>query len=358
MKVYLEKVTKKFGKITAVDNITLETKDKDFLVLLGPSGCGKTTMLRLIAGLEIPDTGDIYIGDTLVNDVPPKDRNIAMVFQSYALYPHMTSRDNISLPLKIRKVPKEEIRERVHNVAELLKIGELLARKPTQLSGGQQQRVALARALVREPTVFLMDEPLSNLDAKLRIHMRAELKKMHRELKITTIFVTHDQAEAMALAERIAIINAGTLQQVSSPKEVYNRPANAFVGEFIGSPPMNMWEGEIVEENRKLKIDTGSFRYPLPLNLRKSTTSTVTLGVRPEDIVITKGKEPNGIKARVDVIEPMGRELVATLVIEDAIMKMVVPSNKLLRVGDKLKIKFKKERLHIFERGGCPLNPH
>jgi len=350
MKVYLEKVTKKFGKTMAVDNINLEIKDKDFLALLGPSGCGKTTTLRLIAGLETPDTGNIYIGDTLVNDVPPKDRNVAMVFQSYALYPHMTSYDNISLPLKIRKVPKEEIREKVHNVAELLKIEELLDRKPGQLSGGQRQRVALARALVREPTVFLMDEPLSNLDAKLRVHMRTELKKMHRKLKITTIFVTHDQAEAMALAERIAIINQGTLQQVGSPKDVYDNPANAFVGGFVGSPPMNMWNGEIVEENGKLKIDTGFFRCPLPPNLEKNTTSTVILGVRLEDVIIAKEKEPNGIKARVDIIEPMGRELIATLLIGNAQVKMVAPSDRPLHIGDKINIKFKENKIHIFKK--------
>jgi len=354
MRVYLEKVTKKFGKTMAVGNISLEIKDKSFLALLGPSGCGKTTTLRLIAGLETPDTGNIYIGDTLVNDVPPKDRNIAMVFQSYALYPHMISYDNISLPLKIRKVPKEEIRERVHSVAELLRIEELLDKKPTQLSGGQKQRVALARALVRKPSVFLMDEPLSNLDAQLRVYMRTELKKMHRKLKITTIFVTHDQAEAMALAERIAIINQGTLQQVGSPEEIYENPENAFVGGFIGSPPMNMWEGKIAEKNRELMIETGFFDYTFPRSWKESVEkmdyNDVIFSVRPEDITTVKQKEPNSIKAVVDVIEQMGRELVVTLLIGNAQVKMVAPSNRSLHIGDKINIKFKEDKIHIFKK--------
>jgi len=353
MKVTLEKVTKKFGKTIAVDNMNLEIRERDFLVLLGPSGCGKTTTLRLIAGLETSDSGNIYIGDTLVNDLPPKDRNIAMVFQSYALYPYMSVYDNIAFPLKIRKVPREEIRKRVRNIAELLKIEELLSRKPGQLSGGQRQRVALGRAMVREPDVFLMDEPLSNLDAKLRVHMRGELKKMHQRLKTTTIYVTHDQAEAMSMAKRIAILDRGILQQVGSPKEVYDHPANAFVGGFIGSPPMNMWEGDIVEKNGKLKIDTSFFSYPLPLDLKEIAASKVTLGVRPEDVTIDKEKGSNAIKARIDVIEPMGRELLVTLVSGDATIKMITPSDRTFRIGDKLKIKFKEGKLHIFE--GKPL---
>lgn len=350
MKVTLEKVGKKFGKTIAVNNMNLEVKEKDFLVLLGPSGCGKTTMLRLVAGLETPDSGNIYIGDTLVNDLPPKDRNVAMVFQSYALYPYMSVYDNISFPLKIRKVPKGEIRKRVRNIAELLKIEELLSRRPGELSGGQRQRVALGRAMVREPNVFLMDEPLSNLDAKLRMHMRGELKKLHRKLKVTTIYVTHDQAEAMSISKRIAIIHQGVLQQVGSPKEVYDHPANAFVGGFIGSPSMNMWEGEIIEEDGKLKIDTDFFSYPLPLDLKENTTSKITLGVRPEDVAIAKGREPNAISARVDVVEPMGRELLVTLVSGGAAIKMITTSDRTLRIGDKLKIKFKEEKLRIFER--------
>jgi len=349
MKVTLEKVTKKFSKTIAVNNIDLEIKEKDFLVLLGPSGCGKTTTLRLIAGLETPDSGNIYIGDTLVNDLPPKDRNIAMVFQSYALYPYMSVYDNIAFPLKIRKVPEEEIHERVHKVAELLKIEELLSRRPGELSGGQRQRVALGRAMVREPNVFLMDEPLSNLDAKLRVHMRGELKKLHRRLGVTTVYVTHDQAEAMSISKRIAIMNQGVLQQVGSPEEVYDHPANAFVGGFIGSPAMNMWEGELIEENGKLKIETSFFKFPLPPNLKENASSKVTLGVRPEDVTIVKGKEPDAIKAKVDIIEPMGRELFVTLTVEGATLEMITTPDRPLNIGDELKIKFKEGKLHIFE---------
>ncbi|GAI17754.1 unnamed protein product, partial [marine sediment metagenome] len=257
--------------------------------------------------------------------------------------------DNIAFPLKIRKVPKGEIRERVRNIAELLKIGELLSRRPGELSGGQRQRVALGRAMVREPNVFLMDEPLSNLDAKLRMHMRGELKKLHRKLGVTTIYVTHDQAEAMSISKRIAIIHQGVLQQVGSPKEVYDHPANAFVGGFIGSPSMNMWGGEIVEEDGKLKIETSFFRCPLPPDLKENANSRVTLGVRPEDVTIVEGKEPDAIKAKVDIIEPMGRELFVTLTVEDATVEMVTPSDRHLSIGDKLKIRFKKGKLHIFE---------
>ena len=246
-KVKVVNLVKKFDKTVAVDGISFDVKDGEFIVLLGPSGCGKTTTLRCIAGLETPDEGEIYIDDKLVNDLPPKDRDVAMVFQSYALYPHMTVYGNLAFPLKMRKLPKDEIDKKVKEVAKLLNIDHLLDRKPRQLSGGEMQRVALGRALVRTPRVFLMDEPLSNLDAKLRVYMRAELKKLQRDLKITTIYVTHDQAEAMAMADRIAVMNKGKILQYSEPHDVYEKPANLFVAGFIGSPPMNFIKASIVE---------------------------------------------------------------------------------------------------------------
>src|SRR5215210_5418756 len=243
--VTLDHVTKRFGEVTAVNDININVNDKEFLVLVGPSGCGKSTTLRLIAGLEELSSGNIYIGDRLVNDVAPKDRDIAMVFQSYALYPHMSVYDNLAFGLKLRKTPKKEIDRRVHEAAEILGIGTLLNRKPKQLSGGQRQRVALGRAIVREPKVFLMDEPLSNLDAKLRVQTRAELIKLHRRLGITTVYVTHDQVEAMTMGDRIAVMSNGVVQQCDKPLVLYNHPVNLFVAGFIGSPAMNFFEGKI-----------------------------------------------------------------------------------------------------------------
>src|SRR5579883_2262601 len=247
--VTLEHVTKRFGEVTAVNDMTIEVKDKEFLVFVGPSGCGKSTCLRLIAGLEEVSAGNIYIGDRLVNDVAPKDRDIAMVFQSYALYPHMSVYDNLAFGLRLRHTPKKEIDRRVHEAAEILGIAALLTRKPKQLSGGQRQRVALGRAIVREPKVFLMDEPLSNLDVKLRVATRAELIKLHERLRTTTIYVTHDQQEAMTLGDRIGVLNAGCLQQLGRPETLYNHPANLFVAGFIGSPSMNLLDGQLVSRD-------------------------------------------------------------------------------------------------------------
>ncbi|RLE71312.1 MAG: glycerol-3-phosphate ABC transporter ATP-binding protein, partial [Thermoprotei archaeon] len=264
VEVKLVDLCKYFGPVKAVDHLNLHIKDREFVALLGPSGCGKTTTLLMIAGIYKPTSGYIYFGDEIVNDVPPKDRNVGMVFQSYALYPHMTVFDNIAFPLKLKKVPKQEIEKKVKEVAEFLRIAELLDRKPSQLSGGQQQRVALARALAKEPQIFLMDEPLSNLDAKLRIMMRAELKRMQKELGITTIYVTHDQVEAMTMADRIAVLNLGRLQQYGTPDELYNKPSNVFVAGFIGSPPMNFIDGSLVETDDKLAIDIGPLKLPLP----------------------------------------------------------------------------------------------
>ncbi|WP_297487983.1 ABC transporter ATP-binding protein, partial [Thermococcus sp.] len=289
--VQLINVWKVFGGFTAVKDMNLHVKDREFMILLGPSGCGKTTTLRMIAGLEEPTKGRIYIGDRLVADpekdvfVPPRDRDVAMVFQSYALYPHMSVYDNIAFPLKLRKVPKSEVDKRVREVAEMLGLSELLNRKPRELSGGQRQRVALGRAIVRKPRVFLMDEPLSNLDAKLRVRMRAELKRLQRQLGVTTVYVTHDQVEAMTMGDRIAVINAGQLQQVGSPEEVYHKPANTFVAGFIGSPPMNFLEGTLTEDGF---VDFGEFRLKLlpdqfeVLREENLIDKTITFGIRPE----------------------------------------------------------------------------
>ena len=261
--VLLKNLTKRFGKVVAVNNFNLEAKDKEFIVLLGPSGCGKTTVLRCIAGLEKVDDGAIYIGDKLVNELEPKQRDIAMVFQTYALYPHMTVYQNLAFPLENSNVPPAEIKIKVEETAKLLQISKLLDRKPKQLSGGQRQRVALGRAMVREPRVFLMDEPLSNLDAKLRVYMRAELKKLQKDLGITTIYVTHDQVEAMTMGNKVAIMNEGILQQFGSATEIYFHPANVFVAGFIGTPPTNFFDCTLIREKQYV-FDVGPFVYPVP----------------------------------------------------------------------------------------------
>ena len=287
--VILKNVVKQFGAVTAVDNLSIEIQDKEFAVLVGPSGCGKTTALRMIAGLETVTSGEIYIGDTLVNDMAPKDRDIAMVFQNYALYPHMNVRDNMGFGLKIRKFPKAEIDARVQEAADILGIHELLDRKPKELSGGQRQRVAVGRAIVRKPKVFLFDEPLSNLDAKLRVAMRAEISKLHRRLGATIIYVTHDQVEAMTMADRIFIMNKGVLQQSGAPMEVYSQPANRFVAGFIGSPAMNFIDATLVAQDGGLFIDAGelpgqSARNILLRGFEPYAGRQVVFGVRPEDI--------------------------------------------------------------------------
>ena len=348
-------LTKRFGNVIAVDHVTFEVKDEEFVVLLGPSGSGKTTTLRMIAGLETPDEGEIYIGDRLVNDLPPKDRDVAMVFQSYALYPHMTVYENLAFPLKIRKYSKTEIDKKVKEVAELLRISHLLNRKPKQLSGGEQQRVALGRALVREPKVFLMDEPLSNLDAKLRVYMRAELKKMQKELGITTIYVTHDQAEAMTMADRIAVYNQGRIQQMATPKELYHRPANLFVAGFIGSPGMNFFEATLVRKNGEIILDAEEFKLTLPSTLveyLKELTfpMDVVLGIRPEHINVYKEEIPSSIETEVYVIEPLGSEIIIDFKMGDSIYKIKYPGEIKLNTGDKIYVIFDINKIHIFDK--------
>src|SRR6188474_287467 len=262
--VTFENVVKQFGDVKAVNDLNIQVADKEFLVLVGPSGCGKTTALRSLAGLEEITSGNIKIGDRIVNDVAPKDRDIAMVFQSYALYPHLSVYDNMAFGLKLRKLPKEEIKRRVGEAADILGIQDLLQRKPRQLSGGQRQRVAVGRAIVREPKVFLFDEPLSNLDAKLRVAMRAEISKLHQRLQTTFIYVTHDQTEAMTMASRIAVINKGVLQQLDTPQNLYDHPNNLFVAGFIGSPAMNFFPAKLIKNGEKLNVDTGDFQVQIP----------------------------------------------------------------------------------------------
>ncbi|GBC75149.1 Trehalose import ATP-binding protein SugC [archaeon HR06] len=353
VEVILENLTKYFGNVRAVENLNLKIRDKEFLTLLGPSGCGKTTTMRLIAGLETPTKGNIYIGDRLVNDLPPKDRDVAMVFQSYALYPHMTVRDNLAFPLKMRKYPKQEIEERVKRVSELLQISELLDRKPKQLSGGQQQRVALGRAIVREPKVFLMDEPLSNLDAKLRVYMRAELKGLQKRLGITTIYVTHDQIEAMTMSDRIALLNAGILQQLGTPEEIYEKPANLFVAGFVGSPPMNFFETSYVEKNGNVYLDSGSFQYNVTEFkdiLSKFSGSKFVLGVRPEHITFDKQKKSeDSIEGEIFVTEPLGAETIVDVKVGDNIVRVRVPYTVYHQIGEKVWLTFDRQKIHIFD---------
>nr|MCU0602979.1 sn-glycerol-3-phosphate ABC transporter ATP-binding protein UgpC [Desulfobacterales bacterium] len=314
--VTLKNVVKQFKSVTAVENLSIEIQDREFAVLVGPSGCGKTTALRMVAGLEPVTSGEIYIGDRLVNDVEPKDRDIAMVFQNYALYPHMNVRENLGFGLKMRKFPKEEIDQRVQEAADILGIHELLDRKPKQLSGGQRQRVAVGRAIVRKPKVFLFDEPLSNLDAKLRVAMRAEISKLHRRLGATIIYVTHDQVEAMTMASRIFIMNQGSLQQSGEPLEVYKHPANRFVAGFIGSPAMNFIDATLVREQGAYFVAAEGFKARLPevfsSKIAPYAGRPVVFGVRPEDMAAQApgagGGNGNTLAARADVVETLGAE--------------------------------------------------
>ena len=359
--VLLKNLTKKFDEVVAVNNVNLEIADREFVVLVGPSGCGKSTTLRMIAGLEEITEGEIYIKDQLVNKLAPKDRNIAMVFQSYALYPHMKVFDNLAFGLKMRKVPKEDMRERVKKAAEILGIEELLARKPKQLSGGQRQRVALGRAIVRDPEVFLFDEPLSNLDAKLRVQMRTELKKLHERLQATVIYVTHDQVEAMTMGDRIVVMKDGVVQQVGSPLELYNSPANLFVAGFIGSPAMNFIPCKLLEEDSGFYIDTGDFRILLPdrivSKLGSSKEKEFVFGIRPEDMY-EKGPEQEPsierpiIKARVNVVEPLGKEISLDVSTGANSLTALLGADKDIKPHQDMELTLNMEKAHLFEREG------
>jgi len=355
--VTLRSLVKRFSEdVIAVNNVSLEIEDKEFIVLVGPSGCGKTTTLRMVAGLEDISGGDILIGDRIVNDVPPKDRNIAMVFQNYALYPHMTVYKNMAFSLKLRKTPKAEIDRRVKNAADILGIGELLERKPKQLSGGQRQRVAVGRAIVRDPEVFLFDEPLSNLDAKLRVNMRAELIKLHERLNATMIYVTHDQVEAMTMGDRIVVMRNGFIQQVGSPMEVYNEPVNQFVAGFIGSPPMNFLNVRLVQHNGSYGVELNGTQLPLSEAQGKQAEShvgkEVVLGIRPEDVLSAEdaqGKNLVPLKATVEVLEPLGAEIILELSAHGQTFTSRMGPQMRARMHDHIDVYFNMERCHLFD---------
>lgn len=352
----IKNLIKKYGEVIAVNNVNLEIQDKELIVFLGPSGCGKTTMLRCIAGLEKPNSGDILIGNESVVNIPPQKRDVAMVFQNYALYPHMKVYDNIAMPLKVRKYSTQEIQMKVKETTNLLRIGHLLNRRPVQLSGGERQRVALGRAIVREPQVFLMDEPLSNLDAKLRVYMRAELKRLQKELGTTMIFVTHDQAEAMSMADRIAIMNRGEIQQLDSPDSIYRVPINVFVGGFIGSPPMNFLDASFLDMDGSFLLDTGVFNLPLPKEMgevikERATGSEVVLGVRPEDVSVHKKHAlPTTFESSVYVLEPIGSETIVNLRVGTSIIKAKVLPDLILKMGETVWLEMPQNKLHIFDK--------
>jgi multiple sugar transport system ATP-binding protein len=344
--------------VVAVNELNIHVEDKEFLVFVGPSGCGKTTSLRLLAGLEEITAGRILIGDRVVNDVPPKDRDIAMVFQSYALYPHMSVYDNMAFGLKLRKTPKDEIERRVHEAAGILGIDHLLDRKPKQLSGGQRQRVAVGRAIVREPAVFLFDEPLSNLDAKLRVQTRAEISKLHKRLATTFIYVTHDQVEAMTMATRIAVMKDGVLQQVDTPQILYDHPGNVFVAGFIGSPSMNFFDATLVENDGKLEVNTSGFRLEVPGEKsgewRTHKGKEVILGIRPEDMHAKEYAPPGILEAdmlaKVDVTELMGNEIFLYMLTSDQ-KQFIARVDPRVRVqtGDDVTLAINMANAHIFD---------
>ncbi len=356
--VQFEHVYKRFNKVEVVHDITFKVRDQEFLVLVGPSGCGKTTCLRMIAGLEEATDGLIWIGDRVVNNLPPKDRDIAMVFQNYALYPHMSVYDNMAFGLKLRGTPKREIERRVNEAADILGLQQLLKRKPKELSGGQRQRVALGRAIVREPQVFLMDEPLSNLDAKLRVQMRAEIARLHQRVQTTFVYVTHDQTEAMTMGDRIAVLNAGKIQQLGAPNDLYTYPANKFVAGFIGSPAMNFFEGARLEQQDGLWLslaDAGALRVPdeMAVLLEPYIGRTVTLGIRPEHL--KEAGEGNGaqtgqrLPVKVDVVEHLGNEMMVYGLLAGKQVTARFDARSRVRPGDEVALHFEMDHAHVFD---------
>jgi multiple sugar transport system ATP-binding protein len=355
--VQLKEVSKVFDKnVIAVNKANIDIKDKEFVVLVGPSGCGKSTTLRMIAGLEEVSDGEIYIGDRLVNDVPPKDRDIAMVFQNYALYPHMTVYQNMAFGLKLRKYPKSEIEARVNEAADILEIRSLLQRKPKALSGGQRQRVAVGRAIVRKPKVFLFDEPLSNLDAKLRVAMRTEISKLHTRLETTMIYVTHDQMEAMTMGDRIVVMKDGLIHQIDSPLKLYNEPVNKFVAGFIGSPAMNFMPGKVIQENG-LVFEEGKIRLKIPEKLggllKNYIGKDIILGIRPEDIHLagfTQGIElQSEAQMEIEVVEPMGNEIILYLTTQQNTVVARVSTRQEPEVGAKINVIIDMGKVHFFD---------
>ena len=353
-KATLEHLTKTFGDVVAVDDLSLEIADREFLTLLGPSGCGKTTTLNIIAGLDAPTSGRVLFDADDVTDMPPERRDVAMVFQTYALYPHMRVYDNIAFGLRMRRTPHDEIKQRVEEVTAAMEIDHLLQRKPRQLSGGQRQRVALARAIVRDPRVFLLDEPLSNVDAKLRVSMRTEIKRLHAELEKTFVYVTHDQAESLIMSDRIAILNNGALQQLGTPNDIYNHPANAFVAGFVGSPPMNFFDGEL--KNRgdgRWQVVGDGFACEISPDrvsrLANNSPTEVQVGVRSENIEVRPKESPTAL-ATVVVLEPLGSDLFLTLDLNGTTFKARTHPDAEFKRGDRVDVRFAPNKVHLFDR--------
>lgn len=358
--VSLKDVCKVFpGNVLAVNKVNLGIENKEFMVLVGPSGCGKSTTLRMIAGLEEISSGDIYIGNKRVNDVPAKDRDIAMVFQNYALYPHMTVEENMSFGLRLRHIPKQEITQRVNEAAEILGIKRLLKRKPRELSGGERQRVAVGRAIVRKPLVFLFDEPLSNLDAKMRVQMRTEIHKLHIRLQTTIIYVTHDQVEAMTMGDRIAVMKDGIIAQLGDPIDVYDHPKNKFVAGFIGSPPMNFMQGKIIKKEGKFYFDEGKIRVKLVEDMHKKMAnyagSEVFLGIRSEDIYdklfVSEAPPENIVRVNCEVFEPMGSEVYLYLNTGKHTFIARVGAHDRPKVNQEMDVVFDMSKVHFFDKG-------
>jgi multiple sugar transport system ATP-binding protein len=349
--VTFDHVTKQFGDFVAVKDLSLAIEHGEFMVLVGPSGCGKTTSLRMIAGLEEITSGTLMIGDRVVNDVSPRDRDIAMVFQSYALYPHMTVRDNMAFGLKLRKVAKAEIDRRVKEAADILDLGKYLDRRPRELSGGQRQRVALGRAIVREPAVFLMDEPLSNLDAKLRVQTRAEIARLHQRLDTTMVYVTHDQVEAMTMGDRIAVMSEGVLQQVGSPQTLYERPSNKFVAGFIGSPSMNFFDVDVEGTGEATMLRSGEIVLPAgPAAAAGFSGSALTAGVRPEHLDVAADGAPGGFRAKAEVVEFLGNEELLHVTAGGEQLIALVGSEHRIRPGDIITLVADPTKVHVFDR--------
>ena len=352
--VTFDRVAKRFGNVSVIEDLSLAILDHEFMVLVGPSGSGKSTALRMIAGLEEISDGEIRIGDRVVNELPPKNRDIAMVFQNYALYPHMTVRENLEFGLRVRKTPPAETTRLVENAAQVLEISNLLERKPKQLSGGQRQRVALGRAIVRQPAVFLFDEPLSNLDAKLRVQMRAEIKQLQQRLKTTTVYVTHDQIEAMTMGQRIAVMKDGKIQQVGTPLEIYGRPENLFVANFIGTPPMNFLAATIANGGKTL--EGKGFSLPVPASLRARTAGAdgrkVIAGIRPENILDPSASargETSRLSGKVEVVEPLGDKVILHVRVGDDVLVYPVEPHAMPEMGDNKELVLELDKLHLFD---------